>query len=168
MSIKCDDCGRPMRSARIAKYDFTSSAGLGARVLLKNVPGLRCANGHETLTGEVVNRALFQLGVVLLELPTRLPAGAARYLRRVFGLTQEQLATRMGVVRETVAQWETGRQPISAQNDMILRTLAVKSLLARGLLKPSSVPDLIPEHVASDPPKPLRAPVILSGLSEAA
>jgi DNA-binding transcriptional regulator YiaG len=54
----------------------------------------------------------------------------AFYLRRSMQITQQELADRMGIVRETVAAWESNLKEISPQHDLILRVLMLNR--ARG------------------------------------
>jgi DNA-binding transcriptional regulator YiaG len=44
--------------------------------------------------------------------------------RNELGLTQAQLADRLGITRNTVARWEMGMHPVSAPIELLLKTLA--------------------------------------------
>jgi DNA-binding transcriptional regulator YiaG len=47
-------------------------------------------------------------------------------LRKDLGLTQQQLAERIGAARESVARWETGVHPPQGANLKALREMAAK------------------------------------------
>jgi DNA-binding transcriptional regulator YiaG len=48
-------------------------------------------------------------------------------LRRQLGLTQQQLAERIGASRETVSRWENGAHPPQGANLKALRELAERA-----------------------------------------
>ena len=50
-----------------------------------------------------------------------------RRIRGVLGLTQEQLAEHLGVARNTVARWESGRLPIREPMAKLIRVVASES-----------------------------------------
>ena len=123
MDIKCE-CGGTMKPVVLENFDFTEMAGIPSSLV--GVPGLRCSTcQRETIQGEVINFALRELALALGRMPQLLPANGARYLRRYMRLSQQELAERMGVNRVTVAKWEGGPDPISAQHDYMLRGLLV-------------------------------------------
>ena len=122
--VRCE-CGGVLRAAMLKDFDFTSWAGFPSR--LEAVPGYRCSGcGGETVPGTVVNTILRVMGLAAIRLPHRLPGELARFVRRILQLTQLQLGDRMGVARETVAQWERGEKQISPQHDLILRTILLE------------------------------------------
>ncbi len=57
---------------------------------------------------------------------------ALKRIRRELGLTQEELAARLGVQRETVARWETGVRRIAEPIARLVRRIAAE---ARGTAK---------------------------------
>lgn len=125
--LRCE-CGGELREVELKSFDFSPYAGLPVR--LKHVPGYRCDRcDAETLPGDVINELLRGLALAILELKTRLSGDQARYLRRFLRLKQAELADRMGVNRVTVAKWETGEDAISPAHDLVLRALAVASLV---------------------------------------
>jgi DNA-binding transcriptional regulator YiaG len=116
------ECGGGMRPTILKKFDFTPWSGVSST--LEEAPGLRCTKcDRETIPGWVINLTLRFMSVDMLRMPHRLPAECAKFLRRVLEVTQQELADRMGVARETVAQWERGACEISPQHDFILRAL---------------------------------------------
>jgi DNA-binding transcriptional regulator YiaG len=121
-SVVFCDCGGEMRPTILKKFDFTLWSGLPST--LEEVSGLRCTKcNRETLPGSVINLTLRLMAIAMLRMPHRLPAECAKFLRRILEVTQQELADRMGVARETVAQWERGASEISPQHDFILRAL---------------------------------------------
>jgi len=125
--LRCH-CGGALRAAELKDFDF--SGYVGVRVVLRRVPGYRCHKcGSATLDGAFINTMEQVLAIAITQKPIRLSSQEAKYLRKHLGLTQEKLAERMGVERETVARWETGAE-ISPQHDLILRTVVVASLPA--------------------------------------
>lgn len=132
---RCSECAGTLKPAKFSNFDFTQWAGLP--VYLAAVPGLRCDScGGKTLPGIVINQLLATLAICIVRLPHRLPATEARYLRRCLQITQQELADRMGIVRETVAQWETATKEISSQHDLILRTLLLNKFFGEDLVSP--------------------------------
>jgi len=119
------ECGGALRATVLQNFDFSNFVGMP--VQLEAVPGLRCSKcGGETLTGKVINTILIVIALAAIRSPQRLSATLAKYLRRVLQITQQELADRMGIARETVAQWERGEREISPQHDLILRTILMQ------------------------------------------
>jgi transcriptional regulator with XRE-family HTH domain len=123
------ECGGTLRPVTLEKYDFSDYVGF--KVMLHGIPGLRCDKCRgETIIGGVVNAALNLTLMKIFEHPGRLRADEAKFLRRNLGITQEELATRMGINRVTVAKWECGDEPISPQHDYVLRGTALAGFAA--------------------------------------
>lgn len=124
-AVNCDECSARLEPVTLTNYDFSAWAGM--HVILKSAPGYRCSGcGGETIPGVVVNASLAAVALAFIGLPHRLPAQHARYVRRSLGITQNELADRMGIARETVAQWECGEREISPQHDLILRGVVIE------------------------------------------
>lgn len=137
MKPKCE-CGGTLKQATLRGYDFSADAGLP--VTLARVPGWRCTRcGGETLDGQAIGAALRALALAIVRQPERLTADEARYLRKFLDATQRELASRMGIIRETVAAWECGQTELSPQHDYILRTLVVMQVFSE--LPPKSIAD---------------------------
>lgn len=123
------ECGGTLQSQTLDSFDFTPFARLGANITLRDVPGLRCdACGDEQLDGEMINQVFRFLAMEITKLPLLLPPELSRFLRRCLGNTQQKLADRMNLARETVANWERGSHPISPQNDLNLRALMLSAV----------------------------------------
>jgi transcriptional regulator with XRE-family HTH domain len=118
---KCE-CGGTFKPVTLRKFDFSGYAGLPSS--LDGAPGWKCDScQREMLHGQVINASLFFIAMDIVGFPHRLTAGFARYLRRSMQITQQELADRMGIARETVASWESSLKEISPQHDLILRVL---------------------------------------------
>lgn len=153
-TVACDCGGGRMRPAKLARYDFSSLVGF--EVILTDMDGLRCDKcGAETLPGGTINVILNFLVVELAKQPRRLSGSEARYLRHNLDVTQEELASRMGIVRETVAKWECGDAIISPQHDFILRLFSLGEMAAQKLIPPQLVNEILSANfkaVRLDPP----------------
>ena len=101
------------------------------------------------MDGTFINLVEQVLAIAITQKPSIVTPQEAKYLRRHLGLTQERLAERMGVARETLAHWETGATPISPHQDFILRTVAIASFGSNraGGLKP--IPASLRDEVMS-------------------
>lgn len=118
---KCE-CGGTFKPVTLRGFDFSRYSGLPS--FLDGAPGWKCGScQREMLHGEVINASLFFIAMDIVGLPHRLTADFARYLRRSMQITQQELADRMGIARETVASWESSLKEISPQHDLILRVL---------------------------------------------
>lgn len=127
MTVKCE-CGGTLKAVKLESFDFTAIAGLPVKLV--NVPGLRCTKcGGATLEGEVINSLIHALALLIARQPERLASDRARFLRKYLRVTQLALAERMGIARETVADWERGENAISAQHDLMLRAIVVAELM---------------------------------------
>lgn len=127
MTTKCG-CGGALRAARLDRFDFTPLAGLP--VSLIGAPGLRCSKcGGATLEGEVISSVMHGLALLIARETERLSSDRARFLRKYLRLTQQALAERMGIARETVADWERGENVISPQHDLMLRAIIVAEMM---------------------------------------
>ena len=135
MILRCE-CGGVLKEATLAKFDFTPVAGIPS--VLRNTPGLRCNRCHlPTLDGTVINETLRLMALAIAKQPERMTADHAKFSRKHMQLTQQALAERMGIARETIADWERGRDPISAQHDLMLRALVIVHLMRRAKNAPT-------------------------------
>ena len=150
--IACE-CGGRLHPVKLKTYDF--SRYVGFKVTLRGMDGLRCDScGWETIHGGMINAVLNHMVIDFAKSQRRLNRDQARYLRRCLGATQEELATRMGIVRETVAKWECGDQTISPQHDFILRVLSLTSMIAAGKISRTYAEEVMStiRAVRLDPP----------------
>lgn len=142
------ECGGTFKPVTLRSFDFSRYSGLPS--VLDGAPGWRCdACQREMLHGQVINASLFFIAMGIVGLPHRLSAGFARYLRRSMQITQQELADRMGIARETVASWESGLKEISPQHDLILRVLMSNHARGSEALPNKVVVDIANEVVAT-------------------
>jgi DNA-binding transcriptional regulator YiaG len=110
----------------VPEFDFSQYVGGGLHVILQNPPALVCDTcGGVALDGKVIDTARQAVVLLLVEIPERFGPSLARLLRRLIGLTQKELAERMGLHRVTIADWERGEKELSAQHDLLLRGIAM-------------------------------------------
>lgn len=122
------ECGGTLEESTLATYDFSPLVGFA--VELQHVPGLRCTKCHRTLLdGHVINLVLQLLMVAVTTQPGRLQRVQAKFLRKRLRMSQQALADRMNVARETVAKWECGDSEISPHHDFILRAVVIGCVL---------------------------------------
>ena len=144
---KCE-CGGTFKPAKLSNFDFAADSGIPS--FLDGAPGWKCSTcGHEVLRGEVINASLFFLAMDIVAMPHRLSADFARYLRRSMQITQQELASRMGIARETVASWENGSKEISPQHDLILRVLMLNHARGSEALPAKVVVDIANDAMAT-------------------
>src|SRR5512141_2023438 len=107
--IRCSDCGQgTMIEGRVQDYDASALVGLDA-VVLRSAPALVCDRcGHVMFEGKVVEEVTHELARLIVRHGEDLRPEEIRFLREVMGMTQAELAERLGVSRATVNRWETG------------------------------------------------------------
>ena len=101
--------------------------------------GLRCDEcGEVSLPGSMLDQVSNEAVLVLLRLERRLSGVEARFLRKAaLAITQEELATRLGLSRPTVARWEADRS-LSGEHDFQLRSFVALNLLKKSRHKPGA------------------------------
>jgi DNA-binding transcriptional regulator YiaG len=163
MNIRCD-CGGTLKATKLDRFDFSPLAGVPATLL--GAPGFRCGKCRRaTLDGAVINRAMYDLAAAIAKQQSRLVPDHARFLRKHLRLTQQELADRMGIARETVADWERGQSPISAQHDLMLRAIVIAQLMHRAATAPKrrEVIEAIGAARVEEPPKgAVPSPLVIS------
>lgn len=164
-AIRCE-CGGKLRPTTFDVYDF--SAYVGFKVTVSGAEGFRCSRcGGETVDGTLLNAVMNYTIVQVAQSPRLLNGAEARFLRHTLHATQEGLAARMGIVRETVADWERGAKPISPQNDFILRALALSWMVAERLITPEHMRDVLGVNLGEVRRKPPRKRTSISGTAAA-
>ena len=63
-------------------------------------------------------------------------------LRSAFGLSQEELAARVGVARQTVVSWEQGARPSAFNRRRIIEEFALPSIISMRTSPSSSCPPI--------------------------
>jgi len=74
-----------------------------------------------------------------------------RALRRALALTQGQLAARLGLSREAITSWETGRSGPRGPSVILLRQLQAEAELN------APTPEVISDKIENPPPNPVDA-----------
>ena len=104
--IRCSVCEKGV--LREKKIDQDLSPLLGLNVLVSGAPALVCSNcGEITVMGDVLEQVSLDLAASILR-QEKLAPDEIRYLRKLLGYRQEDLADKLGVTRATVNRWETG------------------------------------------------------------
>jgi len=75
----------------------------------------------------------YSLAVTILQKKTLLSGEEIRFLRKMGGLTQAQLAEIMGVHKTRPSKWEKGEEPIGKENDRVLRSCCLFGMLQQAL-----------------------------------
>jgi DNA-binding transcriptional regulator YiaG len=74
---------------------------------------------------EVLHRAIAE---ILIGKTARLAGSEIRFLRRCLGLSETDLARRLGVTIETVSRWEHGSSGMRVSAERLLRVIAAMDL----------------------------------------
>lgn len=110
--IQCSACGEGMLRRKQVTQDVGDLLGIPG-VVVKGAPALVCSKcGEITLDGAVLERVSLMLAARILG-QSELKPTEVRYLRKLLGDRQEDLADKLGVTRATVNRWEKGSDPIS-------------------------------------------------------
>ncbi|MGH7726779.1 MAG: type II TA system antitoxin MqsA family protein [Candidatus Eiseniibacteriota bacterium] len=119
----CLECGTRMESTR---EDYVYEPVAGLRVLLQKVQVARCSECR-TLVPAIPKIAQLHRVIAssLVQKATSLAPPEIRYLRKHLGFSGEEFAHRMGVRRESVSRWETGKEPMGPVADRLLRLMVV-------------------------------------------
>jgi DNA-binding transcriptional regulator YiaG len=166
-NLKCE-CGGTFVPRIRDVIDLAPIMGLeGHTAMVKDAGVLVCNRCSEVmLDSGLLDAARANMAAMGCLRPSRLTPQLARLCRDLLGVTQEELASRMGITRVTVARWETNTHPISPQLDFLLRGFVAAHLaqdrpgLATQVLKHLSA-------VASAPPAP-KEPLVVKGADLAA
>ncbi len=122
--MKCEECGNLLTIERNAtrRYDL---GGLH-HVALKGIEVSKCAEcGKESIAIPRIEQLHRVLTDQFVKQQRMLAPSEIRFLRKHIGLSSMDLATRMGVTRETVSRWESGAQPMGSVADRFLRVLVM-------------------------------------------
>jgi DNA-binding transcriptional regulator YiaG len=130
-ALKCS-CGGTLKAATLPRVDLSPLFGLRGW-FEGGVHGLRCTRcAKETLGGTAYEELLVAVARAVITDDSILSGDQARFLRKAWlGLTQDQLALRMGINKITVADWERGERPLSKEHDYELRGIALSRLLSQ-------------------------------------
>jgi putative zinc finger/helix-turn-helix YgiT family protein len=120
-ALKCPECGANMKTSR---ENFRHAAlGLPGLTLF-DVEVSRCpACGEYEVEIPHLEGLIKAIAGELIAKPARLAPEEIAFLRKSMGLSSDDLAKRMGVSKEQVSRWESGKKPMGAVADRLLRML---------------------------------------------
>lgn len=125
----CADCGG-VAIGSPQEYHY-KECGLSS-VKLLNVMVFRCRScGSVSPQIPAIQQLHLMIAVSLLQKEALLSGEEVRFLRKVAGLTQAELAEIMGVHKTTPTGWETGAEPIGKENDRVLRSCCFHGMLTQ-------------------------------------
>lgn len=156
--IRCSVCnaGHLVESV-VEHHDVSALVGLD-QVFIVKATVLRCDRCRAvSLDGSVVEALVSALARVVVGQDELRPK-EVRFLRELLGMTQAQLAERLGVTRVTVARWETADGEVGYVPSLALRTLAAWQLEDAALAREIGGPTRKPGVRRTEPPYELRVP----------
>jgi len=119
--MKCAECSQPMESVEgVHRYD---ESGL-KNVHLMDIPMYKCTSCGETeIEIPGMEELHLLLGLIVVYQSKGLAPEEVRYLRKHMAYSQEELASKLGITRATVARWEAQDtdKPIKLNHDLHLR-----------------------------------------------
>jgi putative zinc finger/helix-turn-helix YgiT family protein len=116
---KCGACGERAIVRKVTHY--TVQYGHDGRTYTVNVPDLEvptCENCGEMAFD---SRATLRIDQAFRDQIGLLAPEQIRHNREALGLTQEQLATNLGIASATISRWESGHQIQQRAMDRLLR-----------------------------------------------
>jgi putative zinc finger/helix-turn-helix YgiT family protein len=124
-TAKCSECGTAMKTSR---ENFRHPALGLPGLVLANVEVSRCAAcGEYEVDIPHLEGLMKAIAQVLVHKDTRLAPEEILFLRKYLGLSNEDFAKRMGVSKEQASRWETGKKPMGAVADRLLRMMVVNA-----------------------------------------
>lgn len=124
----CMVCGAPM-SRSVVAHPFDALPG----VILEGVSRYECGVCGGVEIGIPALEALFKvLTRALVERSSPLTGRELRFLRKALGWSGVDAAAYMGVTKETISRWESGKAPISTLADRLIRMYVVQGAALRG------------------------------------
>jgi Helix-turn-helix len=128
--IRCSECEDGVLAKKIIEHDVGALLGMN-EVRVTNLPALVCNRcGAVAVEGGVLDKVSFALAAQILRRPS-LDGIEVRYLRKLLGDTQSDLAEKLGVDRITVNRWENSPDPIDGAQAYALRSHAFLRLRDR-------------------------------------
>lgn len=118
--MRCSLCSKPMKKVKMP-YHFKGS-GLD-NVYLSGIPVYRCACGEVIAKIPHMKELLETIGEAIVNKPAPLTGKEIRFLRKNSGNTAEMFARLLHADPSTLSRWETGKNPIGAQSDRLIRLL---------------------------------------------
>lgn len=148
ITMTCMECGAAMKT-KTENHKYEASGLSGVTLLGVQVSSCpKCGDREVTIPDiEGLHRVI---AVTLASKGPRLAPEEMRFLRKYLGLSSADFALHMGVTPETVSRWETGKTPMGATAERLLRML----VLTRQPV--SHYPLDLFRTMATEDPKPLR------------
>ena len=124
-SMKCTDCGTEMKTSR---ENFRHAAlGLPGLTLF-GVEVSRCPNcGEYEVEIPHLQGLIKAISGELITKPARLAPEEVTFLWKYLALSGQHFAKRMGVTKEQVSRWESGKKPMGTVADRLLRMLVASA-----------------------------------------
>jgi putative zinc finger/helix-turn-helix YgiT family protein len=116
---KCAECGK--REVYPVEEDYPAAFLHDGRTYRFTVSGLRVFRCRKCGAGVLDTAASERISRAFRREARLLAPEEIREQRKALGLTQEQLAVRLGVAQETLSRWETGAQIQQRSLDNLLR-----------------------------------------------
>jgi len=119
--MTCETCGGKLRRERVMRaYDAKLPD-----VVVDGLEHVTCASCGDLGTGFPRSMELGRIVVgAIVGKRHRLAPNEVSFLRGASGLRGQELAETLGVTPAQVSRWETGKMPISALADRLLRVIA--------------------------------------------
>jgi transcriptional regulator with XRE-family HTH domain len=128
---KCVDCGATMKGSR-QTYRY-SECGLKS-VHLSNVLVFDCEEcGAKVPEIPAIDQLHQFIAIDILRKKSLLSGEEIRFLRKMAGLMQSDLAEIMGVHATRPSKWETDGEPIGKENDRVLRSCCLFGMIQQSL-----------------------------------
>ncbi len=133
MKKSCLQCEKADTRVKTIDHDVGHLLGL-RQVILAGLRTPVCPKcGWVDVPGEVIDGAAFFVAALVLRTEA-LDRFETRFLRKLLGLTQGELANELGVDRATVNRWENAGRPTPGTNAYALRSLVFFRLRAKSRL----------------------------------
>ncbi len=122
--IRCSVCHQgTLLPTAVDHHDLSALVGLDQVVLVRG-RALQCDQcAALALDGAELEEVLSRLARLVVQQEELLPK-EVRFLRELLGMTQGELAERLGVTRVTVTRWEASDVALGSIPSLALRTLA--------------------------------------------
>lgn len=145
--MKCTECREgTLRREIVSSHDIGGLLGLPA-VVLVGAPLLKCPNcGAVHVPGPLLDTIIPDLASEVVQVP-ELTAHEARFLRKMIGLTQTELAERLELSRATIARWETDDGVLGGAHSLALRAIVAMQLIQS---HPALATKMAPNFTAAD------------------
>ncbi len=134
---RCPVCGsNKVEFFYPAEYEYKECGLSGVILMGRGVRRSNCSDCGQKTTRIIMEQQLLQLiGLALLINAGDMRGEDLRYLRRMFGMTQKELATQIGTGRrETVAEWEARERAFDTKFDEMGRRLVLLHLFRSEVL----------------------------------